>query len=66
MFDLFDEEQTGVVKESDVVAMTISLRKDANIVHEVMAKIKKIRKPEQEKLLGNDKVSFGEFAALMW
>lgn len=62
MFSLFDAEQVGYIPEEDVLAVTVSMKKDVQLVTEVYEKIMSFRPDEAKAGL----VSFGEFATLMW
>ena len=65
VFELFDKEKTGFVSEQDVIAITVSMKKDVDLVKQVYQKIAAIRDTES---IGYSYglVSFGEFATLMW
>lgn len=62
VFSLFDAEQVGYIPEEDVLAVTVSMKKDVQLVTEVYEKIISFRPDVARAGL----VSFGEFATLMW
>lgn len=62
VFSLFDAEQVGYIPEEDVLAVTVSMKKDVQLVTEVYEKIISFRPDDARAGL----VSFGEFATLMW
>jgi hypothetical protein len=62
VFSLFDAEQVGYIPEEDVLAVTVSMKKDVQLVTEVYEKIISFR-PDDARA---GSVSFGEFATLMW
>ena len=65
VFELFDKEKTGYVSEQDVIAITVSMKKDVELVKQVYSRIASLR--DQESVGYNyGLVSFGEFATLMW
>ena len=62
VFSLFDAQQVGYIPEEDVLAVTVSMKKDVQLVTEVYEKIISFR-PDDARA---GSVSFGEFATLMW
>jgi len=62
VFSLFDADQVGYIPEEDVLAVTVSMKKDVQLVTEVYEKIISFRPDDARAGL----VSFGEFATLMW
>ena len=62
VFSLFDADQVGYILEEDVLAVTVSMKKDVQLVTEVYEKIISFRPDDARAGL----VSFGEFATLMW
>jgi hypothetical protein len=62
VFEVFDPEKTGFVNKDDIIAVTVSMRKDFNLVIEILDQIQNLKTEEFDP----DYISFGEFATLIW
>ena len=67
VFSLFDENNDGYVSKQDVIAIAASLQKDISLVIKMLDKVLKVKNENiQDEVVCEDKVSFGEFATLIW
>ena len=62
VFQVFDHEHTGFIDREDALALIIGMKKDFALVQEVLKKVIEVRADDGDP----DKISFGEFTALMW
>ena len=61
-FEVFDPEKTGFVTKDDIIAVTVGMRKDFQLVNEILDQIQSLKTEEYDPNL----ISFGEFATLIW
>ena len=63
VFEVFDPDKKGFISKDDVVAITVSMRKDLNLVLQILETVQNIQNEENH---DPELVSFGEFATLIW
>lgn len=61
-FEVFDPEKTGFVTKDDIIAVTVGMRKDFQLVNEILDQIQSLKTEDYDPNL----ISFGEFATLIW
>lgn len=61
-FEVFDPDRTGFVSKDDIIAVTVSMRKDFTLVTTILDQIQSLKTEEFDPNL----ISFGEFATLIW
>lgn len=71
MFEVFDDEKTGFISRDDILIITVSMKKDFQLVKATLEKIQSLKQQEMHQSgedhdINPEQVSFGEFATLMW
>jgi len=71
VFEVFDLDKTGYISRDDVLVITVSMKKDFQLVKETLNTIQVLKQQEYHSQYPDqpyelELVSFGEFATLMW